>query len=156
MKQIRQFVITSPCYRNNGYNGTYVSYAETDANGNFLLIEGDHNYYNSEGIVAIKTRNGLKTNIFEIVGNDFSDEFRPISIKEVEFDASEIYNRIEQAPRLHAAQKDWEAKKEATIPLPAKITNEYVAQYDEYRANNPYPVADFISYPDMCKLLLNL
>lgn len=153
----RQFVITSPCYRGNGYHGGYVSYAETDKDGNFTFIEGDHYFGSSDGIVSI---NGVK-NIFDTIGLNYSDDDRPIRIKEVfNFNAESIKERSIKKVSLREREQTWQENQPkirwAKTKKDKATEDADVALAVEYKNNNPFPKADFIEYYEMCKILVSL
>ncbi|GIM60069.1 hypothetical protein CAPN008_01190 [Capnocytophaga canis] len=72
----RAFLIQSPCYEANGYDGAYYSIAFTNEKGDVIKGFGDHIAEEDYGV----------KNVFEAEGSTFSDADRFISIKEIDID----------------------------------------------------------------------
>lgn len=146
-----QFVIVSPCYRANGFLGKYISYCETDKNGELIFGHGDH--FLSD--LKIHTIEGDFSNIYKAEGCNYSDDFRPISIKRVKFNTDQIKERAEQLPILNLLQEEWE-KNRPQLDWSKKAKQDPVEVMKKYKEENPYPKGDFMSYEEMCKQLLAL
>lgn len=156
----RQFVLISPCYSANGYHGSYVSYAETNTKGDFTRIDGDHFFGTGSGPIGVHTIEGFITNVFDLDGYNYSDDNRPVRIKEVNCDATLIKDRAAKIQVLRAEQEAWEAAK-PQIRWAKTKKDKYIEDADmalviEYRKANPYPKEDFLSYEQMCDFLISL
>ena len=103
--QRKQYAIVSPAYRDNGFGGRYVSYAETDANGKILFGIGDH-FFKIDGKEYFKVKG--YSNIAEIEGLPFSDSDRFIRTHPVSTCAS-IARKYRDARKQYAHDCDvWE------------------------------------------------
>lgn len=119
-----KWLITSPCYRNNGYNGIYVSYAETDENGEIIFGVGDHFFSFDDFKVK------YATNISELQGMPYSDSDRFIKIKKFEGDTEFVHEYFNERKQYAAAMKIWESAKnepEAYCPVSKDYYN-----YDDF------------------------
>ena len=134
---MKNYLITSPAYRANGYNGTYYSIAFCNEDGDFISIEGDHS------MLYPKYRN-----IKDIVGLEFSDEDRYITIKEVEVDI-DVYREWEKERKKYIAiDKEWDEGRmkltnnnvyEFMYTDKGKEKKDNIARYEEWIKANPRP-----------------
>lgn len=93
---MRTFLIQSPCYGANGYDGTYYSIAFTDNRGNIIKGYGDHISELSYGV----------KNVYEAEGTPFSDADRFITIQEVEIDEAEFDAFVEKRNEYNRANDE--------------------------------------------------
>lgn len=114
--KIITYLVSSPCYYANGLDGVYYSIAICSESGTIIDIIGDHE------ILLGKYSAPKYDNINDIIGLDFSDLGRPISIKKVACDLCELF-RIADAHSIY-----WNTKKEWDNEL-EKITGKCLYTY---------------------------
>ncbi|MDO5106133.1 hypothetical protein [Capnocytophaga sp.] len=143
------FLVKSPCYKANGYDGAYYSVSFTNEKGDVIKGFGDHISEASYGI----------RNVFEAEGTSFSDEDRFISIQKIEinekkFDAfvkkyqkncalsdkiiSERLKRFGDSPYNYVYKK-----KEGQA--------ERLKEYEEWKKANPHPKDIYYDFLELIK-----
>lgn len=161
---MKAFKITSPCYIANGYNGTYISVAITDNDGNLVKGYGDHFFSGNVIHVVERPYENPITNVYEAVGMNYSDDDRPISIEEVELDMDRLKEWEEGVQHQEEVRKQYEDKKVArfgphvgfyvTANKPTKKEEE--ARWEEFRQwkkENPIPKTQYHCY-DFLKAII--
>jgi|GEM_PF-6734097 len=151
---MKTYLISSPAYKANGLNGTNLSIAICEDNGDFLKIIGDH----AKGIISNQFFYERYKSIHEISGLSFSDSDRFISTKEADIDLSKLDEWESEYTTQYKLDSNWWELRGVTFgdlysflyKKGGAENKENMAIYDKWLSENKKPVLS-VKYYDFLK-----